>query len=182
MNRRDTIKTIATSALMGFTGLASAAKESKTHWSDTEVEQMKKEIKSLTSQIETDQATYEEVVDIVNRIWDSLGQAHPVVHLMDSPNACKHSEKGDDDGEFIKHWSFHCVCDSAKYQVMRAHGMEFKDEEFQMYVDWTRCCPFILFSEETIYVSKRPIVVQYKKDNSLHYCKFADGWNIDRRN
>ena len=179
MNRRDTIKTIAASAFMGFTGLVSADQEAKMDWSDAEVEQMKKEIKRLERKIHTDQATYEEVVDVVNRVWDNLHEAHPVVHLMDSPIACKNADKGCVD--FMKYWCLNFIYDSAKFQVMKAHGTEFNEEKLQMYIDWTRCCPFILFSNETIYVSKRPIVMQCKKDNSLHYCEFADGWNVDKR-
>jgi hypothetical protein len=180
MNRRDTIKTIAASAFMGFAGLVNAEQEAEMQWSDGEVKQMQKEIDELSKRIMTEQATYEEVVEIINKIWDDLEHAPPTVHLMDSPTACKNVKK--DHEEFESYWSFHFVADAAKFQVMANHGLEIDAEGLKTLVDWTRCCPFILFNDTTVYVSKRPTILQLKQDKSLHYCEFADGWNVDRRN
>jgi len=180
MNRRDTLKAVGALSLLGFTGLAEASE--KSDFSDQEIEQILAEVDVIINETHTYQATYEEVVEAVNAIWKSVGDSNPTVHLMDSPIACKSAIKAEEEGEFTPYWSVSFLAYSAQYQAMQKHGVEFDQEQLDLFVKWAKCCPFVLFKDDTVYVSKRPVIMKINpKDSKKLYCEYADGWKVDSR-
>ena len=180
MNRRDTLKAVGALSLLGLTGLAEASEKKK--FSDEEIDAIIAETKQMVDEIHTDQATYEEIVEVINFMWKEMGESKPTVHLMDSPIACKRANEAAEEDEFTPYWSCAIIADSAKCQVLQKHGVEFDQKQLDFFVKWTKCCPFILFDDNKVYVSKRPTIMKVNpKDTSKLYCEFDDGWKVDTR-
>jgi len=123
---------------------------------------------------------------IVNEIWTMCGWNKPKVILCNSPIACRercqkeHGPKADD---FATYWSIWFAGYLATYDFARAIGIELDDEKYDLFDRWTRSCPFILFNEEVVYVSRKPEEIHFNDEGQLHNeegmsCRFKDGYGI----
>jgi len=129
---------------------------------------------------QTEQVSREETVDIINKLWDRQGLKPPKVIIKESPAACKNA-CGDRD--FSSYWSlWHCSY-AAMYDFGREIGIEMDQESLEIFLAWCKCCPFIMFDEHTVYVSRKPVELYYDDENRLHNeegmsCRFEDDWGV----
>ena len=131
---------------------------------------------------QTEQASLEDITKAVNTIWADMGQAPPEIKVMDSPIACKKDCPNLKDFA-SPYWSIWFNSYAAMYDFANTIGLEMDQEKLEKFLLWTRCCPFILFKDDFVYVSRKPIKLGFNDAGQLHCddgpaCLYADGWSI----
>lgn len=131
---------------------------------------------------QTEQASVEDITEAVNTIWADMGQKPPQIEIMDSPIACK--KACPNLKEFASpYWSIWFNSYSAMYDFANTIGLEMDQEKLRKFLLWTRCCPFVLFKDDFVYVSRKPISLKFNDAGQLSCedgpaCEYADGWKI----
>jgi hypothetical protein len=139
---------------------------------------------------QTEQASVEDITEAVNTIWGDMDKSHPEIHIHESPVACKKAceeyktaNKKKKIEEFNSYWSIWFSSYAAMYDFADTIGLEMDQDKLKKFLLWSRCCPFILFNEQTVYVSRKPVEIHFNEDGQLHNdtgmsCSYADGWGI----
>jgi hypothetical protein len=131
--------------------------------------------------MQTIQPSMEEITKAVNDIWEDMGYAHPNIILKESPIDCLNSCP--DRSKMREFWSIWFGSYSAMYDFASHIGIELDKKKLEMFLNWTHCCPFVLASEDTVYVSKKLTILSYNDSFQLHNesgpaCAFPDGYSI----
>lgn len=142
------------------------------------------EILDKYSAIQTEQFSEERIRNIVHFIWKDMGYSAPEVVVCRSPVECdERAEKEDPENEYQPYWNIWLTSYAATYEFAKALGQQFPEEKYEEFVEWAKCCPFILFSDNRVYVSLRPIELHMDEQRRLHNpdgpaVLYADGWAI----
>ena len=132
---------------------------------------------------QTTQEPLEDIKSAVQAIWDLEFKTTPEVIVCDSPVACKKQSIKDGHKEMTEYWSMWYVGYAAMYDFANRIDLEMDQEKLVPFLNWVRCCPFVLFDENTVYVSRKPTEIHFNDNDQLHNesgmsCEFADGWGI----
>ena len=132
---------------------------------------------------QTTQETEEDIRAAVQGIWDMEFKITPEVIVCDSPVACKKQSIADGHKNMTEYWSMWYVGYAAMYDFANRIDLEMDQEKLVPFLNWVRCCPFVLFDENTVYVSRKPTEIHFNDNDQLHNesgmsCEFADGWGI----
>lgn len=132
---------------------------------------------------QTTQETEEDIRAAVQGIWDMEFKTPPEVIVCDSPVACKKQSIADGHKNMTEYWSMWYVGYAAMYDFANRIDLEMDQEKLVPFLNWVRCCPFVLFDENTVYVSRKPAEIHFNDNDQLHNesgmsCEFADGWGI----
>jgi hypothetical protein len=130
---------------------------------------------------QTQQQPEEDIRQIINTIWKDMGFAEPTITILDSPKACK--KACPDFNKFDSYWGLWLVPYAATYDFAQQIGINLDSDKLHKFLLWARCCPYILFDEHTVYVSRKPVEIHYNDAGQLHNesgmsCRFADNWGI----
>jgi len=131
---------------------------------------------------QTEQASLEDITKAVNIIWADMKQEPPEIMVLDSPIACK--KHCPDLKEFASpYWSIWFNSYAAMYDFANTIGLEMDQEKLEKFLLWTRCCPFVLFKDDFVYVSRKPTTLEFNDAGQLHCddgpaCLYKDGWAI----
>ena len=131
---------------------------------------------------QTEQASVEDITEAVNTVWADMDQPPPEIKIMDSPVACK-KDCPDLNAFASPYWSIWFNSYSAMYDFANTIGMEMNQEKLRKFLLWTRCCPYVLFKDDFVYVSRKPIKLEFNDAGQLSCedgpaCEYADGWKI----
>ena len=131
--------------------------------------------------MQTEQQPFEDIQLAVNKIWDMMELPHPKVIVMDSPASCK--KACPDLAKYSKYWFLWYCSYVVMYDFASQIGLEMDKEKLETFLLWNRCCPFVLFNEDTVYVSKKPEELHFNDNQVLHNdagmsVRYADDWGI----
>jgi len=125
------------------------------------------------------------VADIWQGAFPELNGKVPEVVMCDSMLDCFNTAKkqGLDPTEMADYWSIWYVGYASMYQLADRIGLEMDQEKLKSFSAWVKNCPYILFNEEIVFVSKKPVSLHLNDDGQLHNeegkaCEFRDGWGI----
>ena len=132
---------------------------------------------------QTTQEPLEDIKSAVQAIWDLEFKTTPEVIVCDSPVACKKQSIADGHKNMTEYWSMWYVGYAAMYDFANRIDLEMDQEKLVPFLNWVNCCPFVLFDENTVYVSRKPTEIHFNDNDQLHNeegmsCSFADGWGI----
>lgn len=130
---------------------------------------------------QTVQPSDEEVHAAINRVWDIMELPHPTIHILPSPKACK--EACPDLANYSKYWFLWYCSYVVMYEFAEYIGLEMDQEKLKTFKMWNNCCPFVIFNEDTVYVTKKPVEIHLNDRQQLHNengmsVKFEDGVGI----
>jgi hypothetical protein len=130
---------------------------------------------------QTEQQPVEDIHKIINSIWKDMRFSSPEIIILDSPKSCK--KACPDLSNFDTYWGLWLVPYAATYDFAKNIGISLNQEKLEKFLLWSRCCPYVLFNEETVYVSRKPVEIHYNDAGQLHNengmsCRFADDWGI----
>jgi hypothetical protein len=134
--------------------------------------------------MQTRQEPQPDIEDAVANIWKFCGvDKKPTVITCDSPISCKQQSKKDNRNDLTEYWSIWYVGYNAMYDFGQRIGLDIDKEKLKLFSDWVRCCPFVLFNEDLVYVSRKPKTLAFNDNQQLHLdngksCEFLDGWGI----
>jgi len=134
--------------------------------------------------MQTRQEPVEDIKSAVAAIWKFCGvNKAPEVIICDSPVACKKQSKVDGRNDLTEYWSIWYVGYNAMYDFGCRIGLDIDKEKLALFSNWVRCCPFVLFNEDVVYVSRKPTQLHFNDNQQLSCetgksCEFADGWGI----
>ena len=125
----------------------------------------------------------EDICQAVRDIWNMEFKTTPEVIVCDSPIACKKQGQADGRDTLTEYWSMWYVGYAAMYGFAQRINLDMDQEKMIPFLNWVRCCPFALFNENVVYVSRKPTEIHFNDNQQLHNesdmsCKFADGWGI----
>jgi hypothetical protein len=135
-------------------------------------------------EMQTRQEPPADIDQAVAAIWKFCGvNKPPKVVVCDSPISCKKQSKLDGDNDLTEYWSIWYVGYCAMYDFGSRIGLDIDKEKLALFSNWVRCCPFVLFNEDKVYVSKKPTQLHFNDNQQLSSeygksCEFADGWGI----
>lgn len=129
--------------------------------------------------MQTVQASDEDIVQAVKDMWAECGAKEPEVHIFDSPKACK--AKTLPDG--FDYWSLWTACSAGTYDYAKTIGVEFDESKLELFTRWSMCCPYIYANDDVVHVSRKPVKISWNDEGQLHCddgksVEFADGWGI----
>jgi hypothetical protein len=127
------------------------------------------------------QVPEEDVVSIINDIWADMDLAPPEVVVLESPAACK--KACPDMSEYATYWNMWLCSYAATYDFAKRIGVEFDEEKYRKFYQWCERCPFVLFNETKVFVSRKPVKLHFNSNGQLHCddgmsCEYSDGWGI----
>lgn len=130
---------------------------------------------------QTEQASLEDIHEAIEITWKALGLEKPEIILCDSPDACRNACP--DVENYDTYWSTWFASYAAMYDFADRIGLEMDQDKLKAFLLWGNSCPFILFNEDRVYVSKSPISLHFNDNRQLHNdsgmsCEFSDGWGI----
>lgn len=134
--------------------------------------------------MQTVQEPLEDITHAINEIWKFCGvDKTPKIIVCDSPIACKNQSVADGHTDLTEYWSIWYVGYNAMYDFGARIGLEIDKDKLELFSNWVRCCPFVLFNEDIVYVSRKPTALHFNDNQQLHCedgmsCEFADGWGI----
>lgn len=128
---------------------------------------------------QTVQPSDEEIIEAINLVWNKMDLPNPTVHILPSPMACK--EACPDLANYSKYWFLWYCSYVVMYRFADHIGIEMDREKLDIFMKWNRCCPFVIFNEDTVYVSKKLTKLELNDRQQLHCedgmaCQFEDGW------
>lgn len=131
--------------------------------------------------LQTQQQPVEDIELAVATIWEMMDYPKPKVIIEDSPISCK--KACPDTNNFAFYWSLWYCSYAAMYDFANRIGVEMDQDKLNKFLLWTRCCPFVLFNEDTVYVSRKPVELHFDDERRLHNeegmsCRFEDDWGI----
>ncbi len=141
---------------------------------------------------QTFQQPEETVISAVAGIFEycEIGPC-PMVIMCDSPLDCKkravadgYTIEKDRPNSLVEYWSIWYVGYCAMYDFGSRIGLDLDDRKLKLFSNWVKCCPFILYNKDVVYVSRVPHTLNFDKDSQkLHCetgksCEFNDGWGI----
>jgi hypothetical protein len=146
-----------------------------------EEEVLVKEVFEKYIAMQTLDASEADIINIVNLIWGDIGLAPPKVILCDSPAHCKKT-CGNTEG-YLTYWNMWLCSYAATYDFAQQIGVEFDKDKLHRFLEWCRCCQFVLFNDDVVYVSRKPVTLKFNDAGQLHNsegksCEYADGWGI----
>jgi hypothetical protein len=132
---------------------------------------------------QTTQSSDEEVKDAINAVWGESFKLTPEVIICESPLDCKKRAKKDGFSELAEYWSMWYVSYASMYDFADRIGLQMNQENLTMFLNWVKCCPYVTFNKDRVYVSKKPTSIVFNDDGQLHNeegksAEFADGWGI----
>jgi hypothetical protein len=130
---------------------------------------------------QTEQQPEADIREIINLLWKDMGFSEPEIIILDSPRACKLACP--DFSKFDSYWGLWLVPYASTYDFAQTIGISLDQDKLYKFLLWARCCPYILFDENTVYVSRKPVEIHYNDNGQLHNeegmsCRFADNWGI----
>ncbi len=132
--------------------------------------------------LQTEQPPKKEIVRVINKFWKMQGYKNPKVLIADSPfHANKIKNKIENGGSMVAYWSGWYASCVAMCDFCQNIDLDVDKSKYNDLYDWVYCCPYILFNETDVIVSKKPIEVHFNDMGQLHNesgksIKFSDGW------
>lgn len=131
--------------------------------------------------MQSQQVEEQDIKSIITEMWQEMGLAPPQIIILDSPLACK--KACPNPSEYATYWNMWLCSYAATYEFAASIGVEFDKEKYRKFMEWCRCCPFILFNDTTVYASRKPKYIKFNDANQLHCddgmaCEYADGWGV----
>lgn len=105
------------------------------------------------AEMQTQQVDDQDIINIVNEMWAATGLAKPQIIILDSPSECK--KACPNPNEFTEYSSDSLYPYAATFEFAKETGLELDKENYRRFMEWCRCCPFILFNNTTVYVSRK---------------------------
>jgi hypothetical protein len=145
---------------------------------------LREEIRQKYIKIQTERFSDERINNIVGFVWTHLGYEKPKVIVCDSPFDCLVRSSVDyPDIEFQSYWNIWLTSYAATYEFAVAIGHKFPEDNYAEFVEWAKCCPYVLFGDDVVYVSRRPSELHIDESDRLHRedgpaILYADGWSI----
>ena len=130
--------------------------------------------------IQTTQVSDQEIIDVVGGVWVHMGYKKPNVTVFDSPIQCKRNDK---EKTHQPYWNIWLCSYAATYEYAKEMGVSFPEDNYDLFLEWARCCPFVLFTETDVMASRRPVELHLDDQNRLHNedgpaSRYKDGWSI----
>jgi len=146
----------------------------------SKIEAKTRQILAELSIMQTTQQADDDIKLAVWQIWEKMGRGIPEVTICDSPLACSKACPNPED--YSKYWSLTQIASLAMFQAAKELGCELDEENYNIFKMYVECCPFLMFTETQVYVSRRPEELHFDDDNLGHndsgpMCKFPDGWS-----
>ena len=131
--------------------------------------------------MQSTQVADEDIRAVINDIWKDMELAPPEVIILESPIACKRACP--DISQYANYWNMWLCSYAATYDFAQRIGVEFDQEKYRKFHEWCRCCPFVLFNDTRVYVSRKPVRIDFNANSQLHCedgmaCEYSDGWGI----
>lgn len=125
----------------------------------------------------------DQIEKVVKEVWQIVFSTEPEVIICDSPIQCRDTAEKDGHSDLATYWSFWYVGHVAMYDFAKRINLEIDEEKFEILSKWSEACPFVMFDENIVYVSRRPVEIHFNDEGQLHNeegmsCAFADGWGI----
>jgi len=132
---------------------------------------------------QTVQPSDEEIKSAIDSIWNTEFCLSPEIVICESPLACKKEAAKDGYSDLAEYWSLFYVSYASMYDFGDRIGLDMDQEKLKMFLNWVRCCPYVTFSENKVYVSKKPSRLFFNDNKQLHNengksAEFSDGWGI----
>jgi len=130
--------------------------------------------------MQTEQQPDEDIIQAVSRVWKMMDLEAPEVIICESPVACV--DACPDLSQFSKYWFLWYCSYVVMYEFARDIGLEMDEDKLETFLLWNRCCPFVLFNEKTVYVSRKPEELHFNDAQQPHNeegptCRYPDGWS-----
>jgi hypothetical protein len=127
----------------------------------------------------TYQVTDDEIKNIITLVWQDLGKEAPEIIVLDSPAACKRACP--DISEYSTYWNMWLCSYAATYEFAKTLGTKFDESKLTRFLEWCRCCPFILFTDNKVFASRKPVSMKINDAGQFHSTtgksfEYADGW------
>lgn len=122
--------------------------------------------------LQTVDQPYEDIKDVISKVWNECGEAAPEVIMCESPTQAaemgrKESPSGKDEEGYYGYWSLLFNCGAAMYDFAKAIGEAPTKEKMNLFVDWVRCCPFVYVTPSKVFVAKKPVSIHWS-EGRLH--------------
>lgn len=96
----------------------------------------------------------QDIINVVNEVWAASNlPSKPQIIILDSPSECKAACPNL--SEFTEYDSEPLYDYAATFEFCAETGVEFDKEMYRRFMEWCRCCPFMLYNDTTVYVSRK---------------------------
>lgn len=100
------------------------------------------------------------VRNTIKHVWNKLlGLREPEIIICDSPTACWVACP--DKNNFTPYFSFWLSAYAGLYEYAHECGVPTNRENLEIFLMWSENCPFVLYNDSTVYVSRKLTKVGY---------------------